>query len=46
MVQQVCSIENYRKEVETREGRTLTNQEAAAEWIKKHAGNFPDDSAA
>lgn len=42
MVQQVCSIENYRKEVEEREGRELTTQEAAAEWIEKYAGRFPD----
>lgn len=46
MVQQVCSIENYRKEVEANEGRILSSQEAAAEWIAKYAGNFPDDSAA
>ena len=42
MVQQVCSIENYRQEVQEREGRTLSPQEAAAEWISKFAGRFPD----
>lgn len=42
MVQQVCSIENYRKEIAEREGRTLTTQEAAAEWIERFAGRFPD----
>ena len=42
MVQQVCSIENYRKEVLQNEGRNLTTQEAAAEWIHKFAGRFPD----
>lgn len=42
MVQQVCSIENYRKEVREREGRVLSTQEAAAEWIEKYAGRFPD----
>lgn len=42
MVQQVCSIENYRKEVEEREGRLLTSQEAAAEWIERYGGRFPD----
>jgi hypothetical protein len=41
MVEQVCSIERYRKEVEEREGRVLTAQEAAAEWIGKYAGRFP-----
>jgi hypothetical protein len=42
MVQQVCTIENYRQEVEAQEGRTLTTAEAAAEWIKRFAGRFPD----
>jgi c-di-GMP-binding flagellar brake protein YcgR len=42
MVQQVCSIENYRKEVREREGRTLTAQEAAEEWIARYGGRFPD----
>lgn len=46
MVQQVCAIEQYRKEVAASEGRTLNSQQAAAEWIKKYAGRFPDDSAA
>ena len=41
MVQQVCSIENYRREVKTKEGRDLTTQEASAEWIEKFAGRFP-----
>ena len=42
MVQQVCSIENYRKEVKQNEGRDLTPQQAATEWITKFAGRFPD----
>lgn len=42
MVEQVCSIERYRQEVKAREGRALTSQEAAAEWIGKYAGRFPD----
>ncbi len=42
MVQQVCSIENYRKEVLAKEGRVLNNQQAAAEWIARFAGRFPD----
>jgi hypothetical protein len=45
MVQQVCSIENYRKEVKDREGRELTTQEASAEWIEKYAGRFPTTGA-
>lgn len=46
MVQQVCSIENYRKEVREREGRDLTAQEAAAEWIERYGGRFPDSETA
>jgi hypothetical protein len=46
MVQQVCSIENYRKEVRDREGRVLTTQDAAAEWIARYAGRFPDSKTA
>lgn len=46
MVQQVCSIEKYRKDVEEREGRVLTAQEAAAEWIERYAGRFPDSEVA
>ncbi|HEX2203603.1 MAG TPA: PilZ domain-containing protein [Longimicrobium sp.] len=41
MVEQVCAIERYRQEVEASEGRTLTSQEAAAEWIGRYAGRFP-----
>ena len=41
MVQQVCSIENYRREIERTEGRSLDTQQAAAEWIDRYAGRFP-----
>lgn len=41
MVQQVCSIENYRREMQEKEGRELTAQEASAEWIAKFANRFP-----
>lgn len=41
MVEQVCAIERYRQEVQQQEGRALTTQEAAAEWINKYAGRFP-----
>ena len=34
MVQQVCSIENYRKEMREKEGRSLTTEQASAEWIE------------
>lgn len=41
MVEQVCAIERYRREVETNEGRVLTPQDAAHEWITRYAGRFP-----
>jgi PilZ domain len=46
MVEQVCSIESYRREVREREGRTLTGEEAAHEWIRKYAARFPDPGPA
>jgi PilZ domain len=42
MVEQVCHIENYRKVVRETEGRALTVEDAAAEWINKYAAQFPD----
>lgn len=42
MVEQVCAIEQYRGEVLENEGRELSPQEAAAEWIGRFAGRFPD----
>lgn len=37
MVQQVCQIEQYKSRVRETEGRELTGDEAAAEWIEKNA---------
>lgn len=42
MVEQVCAIESYKKTVYQTEGRSLSTQEAAMEWIGKHASQFPD----
>lgn len=42
MVEQVCSIDRYRRQVLEREGRELTGQQAAEEWIREHAARFPD----
>lgn len=42
MVEQVCTIESYRRQVSETEGRTLTTDQAAAEWITRFAGRFPD----
>ena len=41
MVEQICHIENYKKQVLEKEGRALSNDEAAAEWIEKYATEFP-----
>ena len=41
MVEQVCHIEHYRRETLRSEGRVLTGEEAAVEWIEKNAAQFP-----
>lgn len=42
MVEQVCHIEHYKKLVYEKEGRKLTSQQAASEWISKFARVFPN----
>lgn len=41
MVEQLCYIERYKREVLLSEGRSLNGQEAALEWIRRFAGDFP-----
>ena len=41
MVEQLCYIEDYRMRVERGEGRTLSAEQAAAEWIERFSGQFP-----
>jgi Tfp pilus assembly protein PilZ len=41
MVEQLCYIEHYKQSVKTTEGRVLSGEEAALEWIEKFAGKFP-----
>lgn len=41
MVEQLCYIEEYRREVERDEGRRMTSEEAAAEWVANFAADFP-----
>ena len=43
MVQQVCQIERYKNTVYKEEGRMLTSNEAAKEWIEKYAENFSEE---
>jgi hypothetical protein len=46
MVEQVCYIETYRQDVLRTEGRSLSSEEAAMEWIGRYAADFPDPGAA
>lgn len=41
MVEQVCHIEAYRSMIMEKEGRELSSEEAASEWIDKYAAEFP-----
>jgi hypothetical protein len=41
MVEQVCHIEKYRLAILETQGRRLTFERAATEWISKYAAEFP-----
>ncbi len=41
MAEQVCYIEDYRARVKEEEGRELTREAAALEWVTRFAENFP-----
>ncbi len=41
MVEQVYQIEEYKKHVLAREGRELSLEDAAQEWIDRYAARFP-----
>lgn len=41
MVEQLCYIEDYRQQVAREEGRQLSSEQAAQEWIERFAGQFP-----
>lgn len=41
MVEQVCHIEHYRYDVLQAEGRSLTSEQAALEWVERYAAEFP-----
>jgi hypothetical protein len=45
MVEQICHIEDYRNRVRETEGRALDEEQAALEWISKHAKGFPGSPA-
>lgn len=44
MVEQVCHIERYRNDVYEEEGRRLSRDQAAQEWIERYAAEFPSIS--
>jgi len=41
MVEQVCYIEHYRRELSKERGEEVSSEEAAQDWIKKYASEFP-----
>jgi hypothetical protein len=41
MVEQLCYIEQYRQQVRHAEGRQLSSEEAAREWVRRYAAEFP-----
>lgn len=41
MVEQLCYIEQYRQQVRHTEGRELSSEQAAAEWVNRYAADFP-----
>lgn len=41
MVEQLCYIEDYRQQVAREEGRRLSSEQAAQEWIERFADQFP-----
>jgi len=42
LIEQLCSIAHYRNEVKEKEGRELTSEDAAREWIEKYAAEYPE----
>jgi hypothetical protein len=41
MIEQICYIKQYKKDVAEQQGKILTDEEAAREWIYQHAAQFP-----
>ncbi len=41
MVEQICHIEHYKKAVLKQEGREMSGELAAIEWVEKYAAEFP-----
>jgi hypothetical protein len=41
MIEQLCHIELFRRRASAENGRELSGEEAAREWISRFAGRFP-----
>ncbi len=41
MAEQICQIEHYRQDVLATQGRRLSQEQAAAEWVERYAARFP-----
>jgi hypothetical protein len=41
MVEQVCHIEHFKRDILEKEGRNLSGEAAAMEWIRRFAKHFP-----
>ena len=42
MIEQLCHIEAYRRNLLEDEGRELSSEQAAIEWIERYAQDFPN----
>ena len=42
LLEQIFAIERFREEMTRAEGREIPRDEAAREWIKRHASQFPN----
>ncbi len=42
LLEQILAIERFRDELARTEGREIPRDEAAREWIRRHASHFPD----
>jgi Tfp pilus assembly protein PilZ len=40
MIDQISDIENYKRRIALQEGRKITSEQAAREWVKQYAGDF------
>lgn len=41
MIEQICHINHYQRQILEREGRQLSGEEAAMEWVARFARDFP-----